>query len=154
MKYRYLLIASLMLLTASFSFSQDDIREKILEFKMEKLTKRLNLDETTKSTFMDKYKAFAKEFRELNQKRAKTYKMMTDNMESGDGLDTLVDQVIENEKEIFRKKEEFVNDMKSILNPKQIAKMIVFERKFNNEMKRIMKQFQKEGKRDRLFNDD
>jgi hypothetical protein len=154
-RYNILIAALVLMLSSHFTFSQDDgIREKILELKLDKLTKKLELDETTKSTFMDKYKTFAAEFRQLNQKRAKTYKLMTDNIESGDGLDTLVNQVIENEKEIFRKKEEFVNEMKSMLNPKQIAKMIVFERKFNNEVKRIMKQFQKEGKRDRIFRDD
>jgi len=157
MKHRYKIFfaALVMLVSPRFVLSQDDdIRDKIIDIKLDKLTKKLELDETTKSVFIDKYKSFAKTMRELNQKRARTYKLMTENIESGDGLDSLVNQVIENEKEFNDKKIEFANEMKSMLTPKQAAKMIVFERKFNNEIKRLMRQFQKDNKRERPFKDD
>ena len=156
MKYGYkLLLASLLILAYHFVFAQDDdIRDKIIELKIDKLTQKLELDESIKSSFVDKYKTFMKSMRELNQRRAKTYKLMTENIESGNGLDSLVEQVLENEKEFNDKKEEFANEMKAILTPKQAAKMIVFERKFNNQLKQILKQFQKDNKRDRPFRDD
>lgn len=135
-------------------FSQDDIRDKIEDIKLDKLTKKLELDETAKSTFIDKYKSFSKSMRELNKKRAKTYKLMTENIESGNGLDTLVAQVLENEKEVTMKREEFVNEMKSMLTAQQLAKMIVFERKFNTEIKKLLQQFQKNNKRERPVKED
>jgi hypothetical protein len=76
---------------------------------------------------------------------------MTENIESGDGLDSLVAQVLDYEKQISDKREEFINDMKSMLTAKQIAKMIVFERKFNNEIKKLLKQYQKDNKKERPF---
>ncbi|HEY3249683.1 MAG TPA: hypothetical protein VGK25_01065 [Ignavibacteria bacterium] len=129
-------------------FSQnDDIRDKIEDIKLDKMTTKLSLDETTKDSFIDKYKAFSKDMRELNRKRAKAYKEMTENVESGTGLDTTVNKLLEYEKEINQKRTDFIADLKSMLTSQQIAKMIIFERKFNNEIKKILKQYQKENRK-------
>jgi len=128
-------------------FSQnDDIRDKIEDIKLEKMTAKLSLGEPAKTTFIDKYKAFSKDMRELIRKRAKTYKEMTENVESGSGLDTIVAKLLDYEKEISEKRSNFISDMQTLLSSQQIAKMIIFERKFNNEIKKILKQYQKENK--------
>ncbi len=66
---------------------------------------------------------------------------MLENLESGSGLDTLVDQVIGYETQINDEREKFAEDLKTILTPKQMAIMIVFERKFNNEIKKLLKDY-------------
>ncbi|MBZ0201965.1 MAG: hypothetical protein K8I03_03005 [Ignavibacteria bacterium] len=155
-KYKIILITAFVLfvcISGNRIFAQDDFREKIEDIKLEKLTKKLDLDESTKTGFIEKYKSFSKSMRQLNQRRAKTYKLMTENIESGNGLDTLVNQLLELEEQINSKREEFVVDMKSILSAKQIAKMIVFERKFNNEIKKLLKQYQKDNKKEQPFKD-
>jgi len=91
--------------------------------------------------------------RELNKKRAKAYKQMTENLDSGEGLDSLVNQLLDYEQQINDKREAFVADMKTILTSQQIAKMIVFERKFNNEIKKLLKQYQKDNKKEKPFKD-
>lgn len=126
----------------------DDIRDKIEDIKLEKMTTKLDLDETTKSTFIDKYKTFSKGMRELNRKRVKTYKLMVENVENGNGLDTLVNQLLDNEGQINQLRKDFIADIKALLTPQQIAKMIIFERKFNNEIKKILKQYQKENRKE------
>jgi hypothetical protein len=133
--------------------SQDDFREKLQEIKLEKLTAKLELDETTKSLFIDKYKSFSADMRELNKKRARAYKQMTENVESGNGLDSLVNQLLDYENQIDQRREDFINDMKSMLSAKQVAKMIIFERKFNNEIKKLLKQYQKDNKKEKPFKD-
>ncbi len=127
-------------------YSQDDFREKIQEIKLEKLCKKLELDDNTKTIFVDKYKSFSSSMKDLNLKRAKAYKLMTENIESSSGLDTIVNQLLDYEEKINSKREEFVTDMKTILTSQQIAKMIIFERKFNNEIKKLLKQYQRENK--------
>ena len=136
------------------AFAQDDFREKIQEIKLEKLTKKLELDETTKSTFTEKYKTFSTSIKELNKKRNKAYKLMTENIESGDGLDSIVNQLLDYEAQINQKREDFVTDIKAILTSQQLAKMIVFERKFNNEIKKLLKQYQKDNKKEKPFKED
>ncbi|HWA06073.1 MAG TPA: hypothetical protein VG961_05960 [Ignavibacteria bacterium] len=133
------------------AYAQDDFREKLQEIKLEKLTKKLELDDNTKTVFMDKYKAFAADMKDLNKKRAKAYKLMTENIESGNGLDSIVNQLLDYEEQINNKREAFVTDMRSILTSQQIAKMIVFERKFNNEIKKLLKQYQKNNNKEKPF---
>lgn len=148
-------ILTLFILAISLSLkpaiAQDDFREKLQEIKLEKLTKKLELDENTKNTFIDKYKAFSSSIKELNQKRAKSYKLMTENIESGNGLDSILNQILDYEEQINQKRVDFVKDMKSILTSQQLAKMIVFERKFNNEIKKLLKQYQKDNKKEKPF---
>jgi len=133
------------------AYAQDDFREKLQEIKLEKLTKKLELDDNTKSIFIDKYKAFASDMKDLNKKRAKTYKLMTENIESGNGMDSIVNQLLDYEEQINNKRESFVMDMKSILTSQKIAKMIVFERKFNSEIKKLLKQYQKNNNKEKPF---
>jgi len=89
--------------------------------------------------------------KDLNKKRAKTYKLMTENIESGNGMDSIVNQLLDYEEQINNKRESFVMDMKSILTSQQIAKMIVFERKFNSEIKKLLKQYQKNNNKEKPF---
>ncbi len=152
--YKIFLPLAIIFLWSCALFAQDDFRDKIEEVKLEKLTKKLELDDKVKEVFIEKYKSFTKTMRALNVKRVKTYRLMTENIESGNGLDTLVSQLIDNEIEINQKKEDFVTDMKSILTSQQLAKMIVFERKFNNEIKKLLKQYQKDNKKEQPFKED
>jgi hypothetical protein len=150
--YKMLLLAFLvMAVSPKMILSQDDFRDKIEDIKLEKLTKKLELDESIKATFIDKYKTFSKSMRELNKSRAKAYKLMTENIESGSGLDSLVNLVLDYESQISQKREDFITDMKSMLTSQQIAKMIVFERKFNTEIRKLLKQYQKDNKKEGML---
>lgn len=127
----------------------DKFRDKIEKIKIDKLLEKLELDDNMVQTFTDKYKDFSKLIKELNKKRFKAYKLMVENIESGYGLDTLVDQVLGYEIQINDEREKFAEDLKIILSPKQIATMIVFERKFNNEIKKLLKDYKKENNKNK-----
>ncbi len=116
----------------------DDFRDKIENIKLDKMVKKMGLDDATSSVFKDKYKTFSKSMRQLNTLRAKAYKEMTENIENGNGIDTLVTQVLNYESEINQKRMDFVTDLKSTLTLKQIAIMIVFERRFNAQLKKML----------------
>jgi hypothetical protein len=119
----------------------DGIRDKIEKIKMEKLINKLGLDDMTAEVFTQKYKNFVSVIKDLNQKRVKTYKLMIENLQSGNGLDTLVDQLLDYESKIAKERDNFAADLKTILTPKQIATMIVFERKFNAQLKKILQNY-------------
>lgn len=125
----------------------DDFRDKIENIKIEKLIKKLALSDNDASLFTDKYKAYSKEIRELNQKRFKTYRLMVQNLESGSGIDTLVKMVMSYENELNDKREAFANDLMTFLTPQQMAIMIVFEKRFNNEIRKLLKDYRDSNKR-------
>jgi hypothetical protein len=146
--YYFVLAVIIILLSGSNSniFAQKNsngIREKIEKIKLEKLLKKLDLDESTKAVFTEKYKSYSSTIKELNAKRFKAYKLMAENLESGEGLDTLVNLVLNYEDEVNKEKIQFAEDLKTILTPKQLATMIIFERKFNNEILKILRDYKK-----------
>ena len=122
---------------------RDDIWNKIEKIKVEKLIKRLDLDESTAAQFKDKYITFSGTIRQLNQKRALTYKLMAENLQSGEGLDTLFDSLMSIEDRITAERKNFAEEIKTILTPKQIVTMILFERKFNAELKKLLLEYTK-----------
>jgi hypothetical protein len=126
--------------------AQNDFGDRIEKIKLDKMIKKLNLDENTTQTFTERYKSFSSKIRELNKKRFNAYKLMVENLESGSGLDTLVSQVISYEEEIISERVNFAEDMKTLLTTKQVATMIIFERKFNNEIRKLLKDFKKGNK--------
>ena len=122
----------------------DDLREKIQKIKLEKLVKRIELDSVTAVSFKDKYLNYTKELREINKKRVNVYIDMVQSIESGSGLDTLVDQLITLENQMNEMKTNFTAELRNMLTPKQFATMIIFERKFANELKKLLKDYKKD----------
>lgn len=151
----YKIIFAVILVSASVNISVnsqdkgDKFRDKIEKIKIEKLVNKLDIDDNTADIFAEKYKNFSIVIKDLNKKRIDAYKLMIENLESGNGLDTLVDQVTGYESKINDEREKFAEDLKTILTPKQIATMIVFERKFNNELRKLLKDYQKENKKNK-----
>lgn len=145
--YRLIFILTLIILMCSPGIKAqgkgDNFRDKIEKIKMEKLIQKLELDNNTAELFKTKYKDFSAKVKELNQKRVIVYKLMVENLESGSGLDTLVSQLLDYESQLNTARENFAEELKTILTPKQVAIMIVFERKFNTELKKILKDYQK-----------
>jgi len=126
------------------AFAQNnDIREKIERIKLEKMIKKMDLDDQTASAFKDKYQDFSKNIRDLNQKRAKAFAELNKSIESGTGTDSLLNTVLDYENQITQARKDFVEDLKSILTAKQIAIMIIFERRFNAELKKLIGQYMK-----------
>lgn len=138
-----ILLAFIFALVAQRAFAQNDIREKIERIKLEKMIKKMNLDDQTASAFKEKYQDFSKNMRELNQKRAKAFMELNKSVESGEGTDSLLNTVLDYESQIDQARLNFVEDMKSLLTSKQIAIMIIFERRFNAELKKLIGQYNK-----------
>lgn len=144
-KFTFCLVILLFVLSSGLNaqVKNDNIREKIEKIKLEKLINKLELDDETAEVFTEKYKNFVSVIKDLNQKRVKTYKLMVANLESGNGLDTLVDRLINYENQIAKERDNFAAELKTILSSKQIATMIVFERKFNAQLKKILQNYRK-----------
>lgn len=126
---------------------KNDIGERIQKIKLEKLLNKLDLDDNTAIVFVEKYKEFGKSLKALNKKRFQTYKLITENLESGIGLDTLVDQMVNLEGQLSQLKQDFAADLKTILTAKQLATMIIFERKFNSEILKLLKDYQQKDQK-------
>lgn len=138
----FLISMVLALAGQNIAYAQNsDIREKIERIKLEKMMKKMDLDDQTASAFKDKYQDFSKNIRDLNQKRAKAFMELNKSIENGEGTDSLLNTVLDYENQITQARKDFVEDLRSILTAKQIAIMIIFERRFNAELKKLIGQY-------------
>lgn len=137
-------------LIADYSIAQDDkddFRTKIEKIKIEKLVKKLDLDKSSEDIFIIKYKEFSRKIRELNKKRIGLVKQVEDNLDSGQGLDSLITEMLNVEQQITTARKDYAEDLKTILTAKQIATMVIFEKNFALELRKVLREYKKENRK-------
>lgn len=148
MKMKISLIASLIYFFIPLIVtSQNSIVERLAEVKTQKLVEKMELDEKISAEFSLKFKDFLLSIGELRKERRRTMKLLKDNVETQSEPDTLLSYLASIEDEIHNKRKNFMEDMSNILNPRQIARMIIYENKFDHELREKLKEIRKQRKR-------
>jgi hypothetical protein len=147
MKKIILLIIYILLLTG-ISYSQGggekhrEIREKIEQLEKIKLIETLKMDEQTTLKFFARRTKFMDKIKELNNNQDDMIAKLGDAIESKDKDDSyyqsMIDKYFDYEQKISEAKKSFMNSLTDILSEEQIAKLIVFQKKFRDEIKDIL----------------
>lgn len=136
----------IMICFAPFVFSQEGhykprkIPEKIAELEKIKLIETLNLNEETTLRFFARRNEFQKKTSEIENeielKLDELSKLIAPESNAGDeNIKPIIDEVNYLRKKLAVEKENFLNSITDILTYKQIAGLIVFEKKFREELK-------------------
>ena len=149
------LIALLMLFITAPVVAQDQttpppnerlkqLRQKIEEVKYQKLRETLVLDDESAKKFFDLYKPAEQEIIDLVKARnAAELKLLE--LTQGDHSDGDVDPTIKNIESLNQKIEDRYNklndQLKTVLNPRQRAKLLVFEHEFNRRVREKLRQW-------------
>jgi hypothetical protein len=121
-----------------------DPAKKIEELEKLRLIDVLNMDEQTTLRFFARRDKFKDGVKNLYGKEDKILdKMFTiinsDSSSKGDGeLKKLVSQYLDTESQITQSRANFVNSLNDILSEDQIAKYLVFEKKFKDEIRNLL----------------
>ncbi len=116
------------------------VKNKIEELEKIKLIEILDLKDEAMIKFLNRRKDFIERNSQLEEKKNK----QIDNLrESIDNLDeqkgkVMIDEILATDEEIVKNRREFVYSLKDLLNNKQIAKFIIFERNFKKELKELL----------------
>jgi hypothetical protein len=129
---------------------KNELIEKIVELKARKLIDKFQLTGDTAEEFKNMLKNHTYTTSRLSRKRRQTMKQINDNYQSGEGLDSLLEKLIETEDSLYTERKNFLNNLRSILDPVQIARMIIDERKFNNELRDTIRELRKKRKEKRF----
>jgi hypothetical protein len=147
MKKLIIIIISI-LLTSGISYSQGrehhkEIREKIEQLEKIKLIETLTMDEQTTLKFFARRTEFRDKLRDLTNKEDDLLDKMDSIIKSSKDKDNskcrgMIDQYYEFEQKIFDAKKSFINSLPDILSEEQIAKLLVFQKKFREEVRDIL----------------
>ncbi len=121
--------------------------KKIEELYKIKLIEELQMDEETTLKFFSRHSKNREEIRQITDKGDELLDQMEAKISGNDKdeISSLVNAFLRNEEEVAKKKAEFVNSLYDILTPGQVAKFLVFESRFREEIRDILMKNRRRG---------
>ena len=148
MKKSFIILFVIILLT-SISFPQQmrekgmKHRDKLEQLEKIKLIEALDLDEETSIRFFARRNDSKKEIQELDKKAdaiifelEKSFN--SDDKNQDEKQKQLISDMLKTRESIELKRNQFINSVDDILSTEQIAKLIVFEKKFRDEIRNVL----------------
>ena len=141
------LLAIILLTSISFPQKMDERgmkhRGKLEQLEKIKLIEALDLDEETSIRFFSRRNESRKEIQELEIRTddiiSELEKSFNNGDKSKDDLQKrLTSDLLKTRESIETKRNQFINSLNDILTTEQIAKLIVFEKKFRDEIRNVL----------------
>ena len=148
MKKLFMILFSIILLT-SIIYSQQmkenkmKNREKLEQLEKIKLIESLDMDEDTSIRFFARRNESKREIQELEKKTEDIIielekSFNTEDKNQDEKQKQLISEMLKNRESIELKRNQFINSLGDILSTEQIAKLIVFEKKFRDEIRNVL----------------
>jgi gas vesicle protein len=139
----------LIIITSSLSEAQPKHKrlfgppDKIRELEKIKLIEILDMDEETTLKFFARRNEHLKKMEELNKSCDDELsqieeKIKTSNNENDPEFTRLVNDYLVEQDKFNSERKDFLSSVKDILTPEQLAKLVVFERRFKEEIRNII----------------
>lgn len=148
MKKLFLALFAIAVLT-SISFSQQmkeknmPNREKLEQLEKIKLIEALDLDEETSVRFFARRNTSKKEIQELEKRTDDIIfelerSFNSEEKNKDESQKRLTSEILKNRESIEIKRNQFIYSLNDLLTTEQIAKLIVFEKKFRDEIRNVL----------------
>jgi len=118
-------------------------REKLEQLEKIKLIESLDMDEDTSIRFFARRNESKREIQELEKKTDDIILELEKSFNTEDKNQNvkqkqLISEMLKNRESIEIKRNQFVNSLGDILSTEQIAKLIVFEKRFRDEIRNVL----------------
>ena len=125
-------------------FGRDgEMRERMAQLEKIKLIEVMNMDEETTLRFFSRRADFIKKHDEMRdiidgkidqlEATIKSARMVTDSE-----LQNMINEIIELHTSLENKRAEFIRSLNDILSTEQIARYVVFEKRFKDELRKLL----------------
>ena len=118
------------------------VPDKIEQLEKIKLIETLEMDEETTLRFFSRRSEFEREMNKIHkaidEKLDKMEKMVNSDNVQDEELKAAIEELNLMHQKLDKNKADFINSLTDILSYKQIAKMVLFERKFREELRRAL----------------
>jgi hypothetical protein len=120
---------------------------KVEQFKKMRLIEELQLDEETSIRFFVRYNKQMDEIREIERQRNAVIKQLKElnlaNAPSGE-IETAIKNYIKLGGQVVGVRTNFIDGLKEIFTPKQIAEYLIFEQKFSQNLREVLRDMTRE----------
>lgn len=122
--------------------------DEIGQVMKQKLMENLNLDESTADKYIALHKENNKQLKGLMKEKRELMRSINSNPDAAD-IESKLNSFLDLDSKIVELRKNHISELKAFLTPQQIAKSMIFTRKFNKELRNQMR----ERKRNRQNND-
>ena len=117
--------------------------EKLEQLEKIKLIESLDMDEDTSIRFFARRNESKREIQELEKKTDDIIFELEKSFNSGDKYQDekqkqLISEMLKNREAIEMRRNQFINSLDDILSTEQIARLIVFEKRFRDEIRNVI----------------
>lgn len=143
----FILITAIFLISFSAGYTQPKkMNEELKKIRKQKYLENVtSVDEVTADKYFEVFDANFESVMKLNRQRKETLEYIEKNLEATD-LATKMEDLLDIEGKILEKKKDLYTQLRTFLSPKQLAQSMIFQVKFNKELK---KQIDKKRKREK-----
>lgn len=138
-----LIISTIKLSSQPFDAPPHHMRERLTQLEKIKLIETLEMDEETTLKFFARRTEHQKKMDELASQADNTIDEMENLLKQKDEyspevLKNLIDKANSLRSQMEKEKSNFIDSLDDILSTEQIAKLIIFERRFKDELRRVL----------------
>jgi len=117
---------------STFSFAQEDTsltnsRMQLKKVIREKLIEKLGIDEVTADKFLKLFNDERKQISELTKEKRNVVKYLEDNPDAVNAMEK-INELLAIDDKINKSRRDFIEELKKILTPQQIAKALIFQK--------------------------
>jgi DNA-directed RNA polymerase subunit F len=151
---KYLLLCSLILLTADPLFAQrtqqprrGPAMERIEQLRKLRMMEAMRLDEETSIRFFTRYNRHRERLRELQERREAHIRHLEELNRQGasaEEIEKALEELRSFDRAYAEAKNQFVEELREILTPEQRARYFIFEENFNRFLRELMRDIQRE----------
>jgi len=138
-----ILLFSTALIAQKGKWQDEEAREKFEQLEKIKLIETLEMDEETTLRFFSRRSEHRKQQDEIQEKIKSNIDNLDVMLKSGrvvatEEFKSKIDEINNLELQLEKNKVEFLNSLFDILSYEQIAEMIIFEKRFRNEVRKLL----------------
>ncbi len=125
--------------------------ENIENLRLLKLLETVDLNEEQSAKFIPLFQRYRKDFKELLDQRRDLVDHLADLVDSNASdaeLNAGVQKLIDLKKKMEQQQADFINDCRGILTPKQLARLVIFQERFEREILQSIREFRQGHQQD------
>jgi hypothetical protein len=131
-------------------WAPEDRMRRVEQFKKVRLMEELKLNDEVSIRFFSRYDKFEEEVRGLERERNRIIDHLDSLLKQGEKAEAYrkdFDELVSLGQKVANARMRFYNDIRGILTPQEVAKVIVFERDFGRELRDIIQDVRRERRR-------
>lgn len=138
-----LLLSSTALIAQKGKWQDEEARKKIEQLEKIKIIETLEMDEETTLRFFSRQSEHKKQQDEIQDEIRTKIDDLDETLKSGrvatnEEIKTSINEINSLQLQLDKNRVDFINSLSDILSYEQIAKLIIFEKRFRNELRKLL----------------